>query len=951
MKYIKINFILCFVMLSFLKVNAQNIQADEINQPLDTVQVGSDSKMVHVAFGETKKEDLITGVSYLNVDDLMQINNMNAYGVDTNALIPGLNGNIWGSAMLVLVDGIPRDLGNIMPSEIEQISVLKGVAAVALYGSMAAKGVLLVTTKRGIQGAKDFRVWANRGVYVPVTYPKYLGSAEYMSLYNEARENDGLSSLYSQEEIYNHASGSNPYRYPDVDYYSSDYLKKFTSRTDVATEFRGGGEFARFYANMGFYNTNTLLKVGQGENESVSRFHVRGNVDIKINDFITSKINTSMAFYNTVFGKGDYWGNAATLRPNRFTPLIPISYLEDSDQASQELVQNSQFLIGGKYLLGGQQQQLSNPFADLYTQGATKYTARQYQFDATLNFDLASFAEGLSFRTQYGVDYYSRYYLDEDINDYAVYQAQWNNYAGKDQITSLTKFNEDKVSRGRNLYDSYEYQKVFFSGVLDFQKTYDEDHNVAGKLLATVYQQALAGQYHKNSNANLGLQFQYNYKQKYYVDFTEAVVRSAKLPEGKRTGFSPTLSLGWRLSKENFMKNVDFINDLKLTASAGILNTDLDISDYYSYKGVYVVPGPFQGYDFLWNEGFRIQSTDIRRGANDNLDFIQRKELNFGLEASLFNNKLKLNGAYYRTEMNGGLIQDVNAFPNFYNFETTNFIPYTNYDADLFTGFDFGITLNQNIGEVDLKLGVVGTYATSKAIKRSENYEWDYQTRIGKPTDGMWGLVSDGFFMNQNEIDNAPNQTFGQVKAGDIKYVDQNGDGRVDNNDIVYIGRYGSPFIGGVNITAKWKNFTFFALFSGSFGGYGMKTNNYFRVNGADKYSEIVRDRTVIGKDVNDEWEVTKLGSYPQLTTTNGSNNFRDSDYWKYRTDRIDLSQVQLTFKVPAKLLEKVFVKELDVYINGSNLLTFAKEKDILLTNIGSAPQSRFFNLGFKANF
>src|SRR5690606_15034460 len=151
MKYIKINFILCFVMLSFLKVNAQNTQIGQVIQPLDTVQVGSDSEMVHVAFGETKKEDLITGVSYLNVDDLMQINNMNDYGIDANALIPGLDGNIWGSAMLVLVDGIPRDLGNIMASEIEQISVLKGVGAVALYGSMAAKGVVVVTTKRGIQ--------------------------------------------------------------------------------------------------------------------------------------------------------------------------------------------------------------------------------------------------------------------------------------------------------------------------------------------------------------------------------------------------------------------------------------------------------------------------------------------------------------------------------------------------------------------------------------------------------------------------------------------------------------------------------------------------------------------------------------------------------------------------------------------------------------------------------
>ncbi|WP_162623326.1 SusC/RagA family TonB-linked outer membrane protein [Confluentibacter sediminis] len=954
MKYIKINFILCFVMLSFWKVNAQNTQTDQVIQPLDTVQPKVNSEMVHVAFGETKKEDLITGVSYLNVDDLMQVNNMNASGVDLRALVPGYSGgnNIWGSGMLVLVDGIPRDLGNIMPSEIEQITVLKGVGAVALYGSMAAKGIILVTTKRGVNDSESFRAWVDRGIFVPITYPKYLGSAEYMSLYNEAQVNDGITPSYIPEDIYNTASGSNPYRYPDVDYYSSDYLKKFTSRTNVATEFRGGGEFAQFYANMGFYKSNTLLKVGQGDNESVSRFHVRGNVDIKINDFITGKINTSMAFYNTAFGKGDYWSNAATMRPNWYTPLIPISYLENSDQESQELVNNSPFLIDGKYLLGGTQQQLTTPFAALYTQGLQKYTARQYQFDATLNFDLAFLAEGLSFRTQYAVDYYSRYFLDEDINDYAIYVPTWNNYQGYDQISRIKKWNEDKVKKGRNLRDSYEYQKAFFSGIFDYKKTWNEDHNIAAKLLATVYQRTVSKQYHRDSNANLGMQFQYNYMQKYYVDFTEAVVHSAKFAPGRRTEFSPTLSLGWRLSEESFMGNVNFIDNLKLTASAGLLNTDLDISDYYRYRGIYVRPGGYQGYDVLWNEGYRVQVTNITRGSNLALGFVQRKELNLGLEASLFNNKLELNGAYYRTEMSGGLIQDSNAYPGFYEYGASNFIPYTNNDIDLFTGLDFGITLNQKLGEVDLKLGVVGTYSKSKATKRSENIDYDYLTRVGKPVDGIWGLVSDGFFMNQNEVDNAPSQAaLGGVRAGDIKYKDQNDDGKIDTNDIVYLGRYGSPFIGGVNITAKWKNFSLFALFSGSFGGYDMKTNDYFRVNGSDKYSEIVRNRTIIGKDVNDEWEVTKLGSYPALTTTGGDNNFTDSDYWVYKTDRIDLSQVQLTFKVPTKLLEKVFVKDLDIFINGANLLTFAKEKDILNTYIGSEPKSRFFNLGFKANF
>ena len=948
MKYIKINTLLfTALLLLFSEVgNAQEKKASLTKLKTDTINNLPKSEIVHVAFGEAKKEDLITGVSYLNVDELMQKNSMNTTGINLNALLQGLNGNIWGSAGLTLVDGLPRDLGNIMPSEIEQITLLKGVAAVALYGTKAAKGILLVTTKRGIKNTSEFRAWAEKGIYVPITYPKYLGSAEYMTLYNEARQNDGLSSSYSEADIYNTSIGTNPYRYPDVDYYSSDYLRKFSNRTTLATEFRGGGEWATFYANMGFYKSGSLLDVGKGKDESVSRFHVRGNVDMKISDKITGKINSSMAFYNTATAKGNYWGNAATLRPNWYSPLIPISYLENSDANSQQYVSTSPFIIDGKYLLGGQLQQTTTPFADLYTQGLSKYTARQYQFDVTLNFDLDFLAKGFSFRTQYGVDYYSRYTLDEDINDYAVYQPSWNNYAGIDQITSLQKFNVDKVRRDRNLSGSYQYQKTFFSGIFDFSRTYNKVNNVSAKLLGTIYQRTTSGEYFKDASANLGLQLQYNYDQKYYLDFTQAAVHSAKFAPNYRDAFSPTFSVGWRISKEKFMSNINFINDLKITASAGILNLD-DISDYYTYTGTYV-----RNVNYLWNEGYGTQATDIQRTKNDMLSFVKRKEFNIGLETSMFNNKLALNASYYHTELTDRIGRNSNAYPSYFNNGTTNLVPYTNSDADLFKGVDFGITVKQKVGNVDLQLGIIGNYATSAARKRIQLITEDYQNVIGRPTDGIWGYVSDGIFMNKSQIDSSPSQTaLGTPKAGDIKYVDQNGDGKVDSNDMVYLARSGSPFVGGINFTAKWKNFTLFTLLSGSFGGNALKNNSYYQPRGENKYSIMARNRTIIAKDDNNQSEVTQLGALPALTTTGGTQNYVTSDFWLFKTDRIDLSQVQLTYTIPSKVLDKIFLKDLDVFLNGSNLLTIAKEKQILITNIGSSPQSRYFGLGLKTNF
>src|SRR5690606_8993621 len=162
----------------------------------------------------------------------------------------------------VLVDGVPRDADNVVPTEIDQITFLKGASAVVLYGSRAAKGVVYITTKRGTAEPLKVNVRANTGFHVAKSYPKYLGSAEYMTLYNEALANDGGSPLYTEEEIYNTAAGVNPYRYPDVDFYSSEYLKKVYNRSDITAEFIGGNERSRFYTNVGYYRQGDVFKFG-----------------------------------------------------------------------------------------------------------------------------------------------------------------------------------------------------------------------------------------------------------------------------------------------------------------------------------------------------------------------------------------------------------------------------------------------------------------------------------------------------------------------------------------------------------------------------------------------------------------------------------------------------------------------------------------------------------------
>jgi len=404
--------------------------------------------------------------------------------------------------------------------------------------------------------------------------------------------------------------------------------------------------------------------------------------------------------------------------------------------------------------------------------------------------------------------------------------------------------------------------------------------------------------------------------------------------------FSPTVSLGWLLSGEDFLKGSSVVDRLKLTGSAGIINTDVDINNYYLYNEVYV-PTAYFG----WYDGSSNQASSISRAANNNLTYAKRKEINLGFEGSLFNKVLDFQATAFSITKDGLPVQRYSLYPNYFytGYPASSFVPYVNYGSDRYQGFDFQINVHKKLGEVNLIIGVAGTFVATKALKRDELYADSYRNRVGQPTDAIFGLQSEGFFNSQDDITNHAAQKFGVVKPGDIKYKDQNGDGYIDDRDEVKIGQWSSPFTGGMNLSAQWKGFTLFVLGNVQVGGTGMKSNSYYWVYGASKYSAVVRD----------SWtEATKnTATYPRLTTLSGDNNFRSSDFWTYSTDRINLSRVQLTYSIPKEILKNFFVKGLDIYASGSNLLTIAKNRDIMELSVGSAPQTRFYNLGIKAEF
>jgi len=932
MKLIRIGVVLCGMCFSSLAGASGQTIADLKN----TITSSKDS-LVHVAYGTVAKKDLLGSISVLNPSEYLD-KNYGAYSLDNpDAFVGG--SNLWNlGTSLVLIDGVPRALTDVTSTEIDQISFLKGANAVVLYGSRAANGVILITTKRGTIGDTKTKVRVNGGVNSSKSLPDFLGSADYMTYYNQASLNDGLAAPYSDGTIASYASHSNLYRYPDLNYYSSEYVKKMSNLYSTNAEFSGGNQRARFYAVIGLQSQNSLLNFGEGNKDKSTRLNVRGNIDLKLNDVISTYVNVSTVFNDSRSPNGNYWGNAATLQPNRFAPLIPTDLITRGATSALNLANASRNVVSGNYILGGSQQYLTNPIADVYAAGNLTSTSRQFQYTGGIDVDLKKALKGLSLHAQLSIDY-SNSYRDSVLNTYAVYSPTWST-TGADSIIGLTKYSTDGHTGTQNLGGTLNDQVIDFNMHLDYLNTFSEKHNVSAILVAAASRRRMTRDFQNRTNTNLGLQLAYNYNHKYYADFSGAIVNSTKLSTATRVAFSPTVSLGWLLSGEDFLKGSNVVDRLKLTGSAGIVNTDVDINNYYLYNAVYV-PTAYFG----WYDGSQNQATSISRAANNNLTYAKRKEINLGLEGSLFDKMLDFQATAFSITKSGLPVQRYSLYPNFFysDYPASSFVPYVNYGADRYQGFDLQFNINKRVGDVNLSVGVAGTYVATKALKRDELYADSYRNRVGQPKDAIFGLQSEGFFTSQNDINNHASQKFGVVKPGDIKYKDQNGDNYIDERDEVKIGQWSSPFTGGMNLSARWKGFTVFVLGTVQVGGTGVKDNSYYWVYGASKYSAVVRD----------SWtEATKnTATYPRLTTLSGDNNFRYSDFWTYSTDRINLSRIQLTYSLPKEVLKNFFVKGLDIYASGSDLLMISKNRDIMELNVGTAPQTRFYNVGIKAEF
>ena len=936
-------------------------------------------KKVHVAFRDKDPDHLLGGVSYVDMEELSKKDYTQSSLEDMYALVGGWNGNnLWGmdndrldnndnyNLPLVIIDGVKRPSNNVLPSEIEQITFLKGAQAVVLYGAKGAKGAILITTKRGTVEGLQIKANANTGFHVAKELPEYLSSADYMTLYNEACINDKLSSgkKYSQQDIYNHASGENPYRYPNVNYYSDEYIRKIYNRSEGTLEIQGGGQRAHFYTNINYYRAEDLLNFGPAKDNYTDRFSVRGNVDLVINKVVKGFADASATFYNENKNKGNFWGEAATMRPNfpeNAAPLIPIDMVDPNASKALAILGKSLNLLDGKYFPGGTKATQSNAIADCYFGGKTTSVTRQFQFDAGIIYDMDKFVRGLSFKTLFSIDYAANY-SNSYNNKYAVFIPTWSNYNTGDAIVALTQQGDEVVTGFMSMSNTAYRQTISWNGHFDYDHTFADKHHVTGMLLGNMYTTTASGTYHRYTNANLGLQAGYDFMGRYFAEVAMAGVHSSRLAEGHREAISPSFTIGWNLAKERFLEG-SFVDNLLLSASYSNLNEDVDVymnsdtNNYYLYDARWATGGS----GFSWNEGASTNLTYSTTGSNPALDYIHRKEWSVSLRGSFFNTLISTDITFFNTDMDGFIIPNPTIFPSHLSggLNGSSFKPAINNNIQNRKGLDFSVTFQKQFGQVHAQLGVVGTYLSTKWKKYDETIDpaAPHKYTEGRPLDVIWGYKCLGFY-DESDFDydaetgkytqkkGVPTSKIGgEILPGDLKYEDVNGDGVLDSKDQVDLGKwgsYGAPFTFGINLTLKYKNWTLFVLGNGQFGAYGMKNNgnSYYYMQGENKYSV-----NALGRWTK---ETASTATHPRLTTKSSNHNNSFSTFWMYSTDRFNLRKVQLTYDFPQEIFEGKWVKALSIYLNGNDLLTIAKERKLMETNIGSAPQTRFYNLGVK---
>lgn len=834
-----------------------------------------------------------------------------------------LNGK---NSPLVMIDGIQRDIVSIAPEEVESVIVLKDAAAVALYGYKGINGAINIVTKRGKYNSRSVKVTYDHLFTSLANKPKFVDAYTYGLAVNEARINDGLTGRYSNQELNALRDGTMPYLYPNVNWVDETFRDNaMTNKYNI--EFRGGGEKFRYYTMLDLISNKGFVKEpGANEGYSTQDKYVKGNLRMNMDINLTQTTDLQVNLLGVL---------QETSRPGAQADLWDLVYTVPSAAFP---IRDENGIWGGSDTWAGTQ----NPVAQSIGAAYYKNHTRSLFADMKLTQDLSGLTKGLNAFVRISYDNIANIYEDHSKEYvYSVNAPTWADGASEPTVKSeiYGKDSEMGTDAKTNEFDrllhfdvGFNYQRTFGDHSIYSQLKWDYENNDPNGVNNTVNRQNITWWSH------------YGYMNRYFVDLALVESGSSRLAPGTKWAFSPTLSAAWVISKEKFMENVEWVNFLKLRASAGIINVDNlpgdEVWSYYAQQ--YGTSGGTYPFDSGWNSSFG--RSYLERVATTNPSHEKAYKYNVGMDAKLFG-CLDVTLDLWKEHRTNIWVTSEGKYSEIFGMEP----PYENAGIVDSKGIEVGLDYSKKLGQVEFNVG--GNFSLNKnEIKEmlEEPRQYANLVQTGNPYGQLYGLEAIGFFKDEADIAASPTQNFSTVKPGDIKYRDVNGDNIIDTNDEVAIG-YSTTcpeIYYSLHLGAEWKGLGFYAMFQG--------TGNYSAVlNTKSMYWPLINNTNISQYAYDNRWTPQNQNAkFPRLSSQSNANNYQTSTLWLADRSFIKLRNLEVYYKLPASWLKKTkIVNAAKLYVRGIDLLSFDHIDENDAEAYGINPMTKSVALGLSVTF
>ena len=893
-------------------------------------------EVVVVGYGAQKKESVVGAISQVSNKELLQSPAANVSqaisgkiaGVitsqtsgapgsdDTQIYIRGRATFAGDAQPLVLVDGVEREFSQIAPDDIETISVLKDASATAVYGVRGANGVMLITTKRGKEQKPEVSLTANWQIQSPTRTDTYLDSYQSVMLLEEALANDGLPSQYSASDIEmfrrsvaGELTGVDAMLYPNVDWYD-EVLNSTAPAQRYNVSVRGGTKRMRYYASAELYDQQGLVKdlsndaYGNSSSPSFRRYAFRANMDFFLIKDLTVSVNFGTRFEERGGpNSNESSGYSEIFYEMNHTPgwLFPVSAQVQNGEKTETIY-------------GGTSQYQNNIVGRLAEAGFYRATNTINETNFIADYKMDWLTPGLSVKGMLSFDYDS-YNRKLYSKSFATYQL--TDTSNPSELKSWNRFNSDGELAGSQSHAA-DY-KLYMEAQVNYARTFGK-HDVTGMVLYNQNDHRVNDELARRYQGLVG-RATYAYDDRYLAEVNFGYNGSENFMKGRRFGFFPAFSVGWRVSNESFMeKYSNWLNNLKIRASYGQVGNDI-----YSVNGVVQ--------RFLYEEAWNQIANDYTFGTsgqtgiyeaqypNYRVTWERAHKYNLGLEFGLWNGLLNGNiDVFY--EKRNDILTTYQTRPEWVgvNMAAGNLGKTTN------KGYEIELKHHNTIGkDFDYTVGFTFSHAKNEITSKDEPaLMTEYRKEEGHPIGQYYGLVCDGF-VTQADIDGGqlPTSTFGDVKVGDLKYRDMNNDGFIDERDETFIGYSDVPEnMFALTLGANYKGWGFSIMFQGvnKVSRYYDAEAMYAFVNGG-KVKEHHLQRWDPAQ--SEEYNLANA-KYPLLHYDSyGDHNQRQNSFFLKNGAFVRLKNIELSYTLPKEWIKVVGMSNCRLYVNANNLVTW----------------------------